>query len=143
MRNLKEFNSRKAWVDSIWSKILADIKNPQSAQMLNALISAHEKERIVNRLVALTLIKQGKSYKKIGEELWLSPTTIRSLKRLVENNFNKEYKSYNKLKKDNVDSGKKEMKSRNLIETSPFIDWIDYYVSVFPKKNGPRWKWVK
>lgn len=145
MKNIKEFNSRNDWVNFVWSKILADVKNLQFANMLNILISAHEKEIVVNRLAALTFIKQGKSYKQIGEELWLSPTTIRSLKRVAENNFNKEYKSYNKLKKDNENiKEKNERENKKYIpEPSPFFDWINYYASVFPKRNGPRWKFLK
>lgn len=140
MKNIKEFNSRKEWVGFVWTKILDDVKNPKLANMLNTLISAHEKEIIVNRLAALTFIKQGKSYKQIGEELWLSPTTIRSLKRIVENNFKKEYKSYNKLRKDNA---KEKPEKKNVTETSSFADWVDYYASTFPKRNGPRWNFLK
>ncbi|MDP3729678.1 MAG: Trp family transcriptional regulator [bacterium] len=143
MKNVKEFNTRKDWVNFMWSKIVADIKNPQCAHMLNTLISAYEKEIIVNRLAALTLIKQGKSYKQIGEELWLSPTTIRSLKRVVEDNFNKEYKSYNTLQKLRRDTENRKRMPKNSVETLPFIDWIAYYASVFPKRNGPRWKFLK
>ena len=62
MKNLKDFSSRKDRVNFTWSKILADVKNKQFTNMLNALISAHEKEIIVNRLAALIFIKQGKRY---------------------------------------------------------------------------------
>lgn len=139
MKNLKDFSSRKDWAKFVWLKILADVKNPQFAGMLNALISAHEKEIIVNRLTALIFIKQGKSYKQIGEELWLSPTTIRSLKRISEDNFKKEYKSYNRLRKDG--KGKK-IETKNVINVPPFVNWIDYYVSIVPPKYGPRWKFL-
>jgi DNA-binding CsgD family transcriptional regulator len=140
MKNIKEFNSRKDWINFTWSTILADVKNPQFANMLNVLISAHEKENIVNRLAALIFIEQGKSYKQIGEELWVSPTTIRSLKRITDNNYSKEYKSYNKLRKDNESN---KIKSKNVPETPSFVNWINYYASVFPKRNGPRWKFIK
>lgn len=138
--------SKNEWIDYVWAKLLKDVKNRNLRNILNFLLSRHEKKIIVNRLAALILIREGKTYQKIGEELWLSPTTIRSLKRILENNFNKEYQSYNGLRRSkDIEDKKKNGKNmgKKIIKTSAFIDWIDYYASVFPRKNGPRWKFFR
>ncbi len=134
---ISNFKSRKEWSLVIWQKILRDMKNPALSAALDSLLSPYEKSIIVNRFAAVSLIKEGKTYRQIGKELWLSPTTIRSLKRTLENNPVKEYQSYRLLKngRQNKVEGKSEV-----IETPSFINWVDYCLSVRPKKIGPRWK---
>lgn len=142
MKKIESFGSRKEWMDFVWSEILKDIKNPRSAAIFNALMTAHEKEIFVNRLAAISRIKRGDGYREISEELWLSPTTIGSLKKLITNNSNKEYESYNKFKSKNKPAEKIHNKSQ--FDFDYLIPaWLEYYMSVYPKKNGPRWKFHK
>lgn len=54
------------------------------------------------RVATLEGLASGKSYKKIGEELWLSPQTISSIKKAVSEKL---YRSYR-------DRGKSERKKK-------------------------------
>ncbi len=135
-----KFKSKKDWLAASWQRLLKDIKNPGLSAALDSLLSPYEKSIIVNRLAAVSLIKKGRTYQQIGEELWLSPTTIRCIKKVLEDNAPKEYQSYRlrnskRLSQSQVKKG--------AIEPSGFINWIDYCESVFPRKNGPRWKFFK
>ena len=140
MEKINKIGSREKWFNYAWSKIINDVKNSTLNIVLDSLLTSYEKQIIVNRVAALILIKEGKTYKQIGEELWLSPTTIRSLKKILEQNNTKEYASYRSFK--NKLKIKKEVK-KALIHDTSFIDWIDYCASVFPKRNGPRWRHFK
>ncbi len=137
-----QFKSRKEWSDAVWHKLLKDIKNPSLSVALDSLLGAYEKQIIVNRLAALSLIKDGKTYKQIGEELWLSPTTISSLKKTLANNFSKEYQSQRAIKNKRNKQNAVRIQ-RETVEWSPFWNRVDFYLENFPRKNGPRWKWVK
>src|SRR3989344_6201734 len=97
MEKIDKFKSRNDWFIHAWLKFLKDIKNPDAADALNSLLSSREKIMIINRMAAMVLIREGKTYRQIGEELWVSPTTVRSLKRTLENNL-KEYQSYRLLR---------------------------------------------
>lgn len=130
--------SRKEQADLVWSKLLKDIKNPELAILLNALLSQYEKDIIANRLVAISLIKQGKTYKEIGEELWLSSSTIRSLKRMLENKSATEYQTYRRLKNAAKETIEKSRKKAYVPEPSPFFDAIDNFFAGIPKRTGFR-----
>lgn len=45
----------------------------QFKELLESVLSAKEKNLIINRLIAAALIKENKTYREIGEILWLSP----------------------------------------------------------------------
>lgn len=137
---LNNFNLKKERVNIVWAKLLADIKDPNLNSALNTLLTSYEKGMIVNRLIALSLIKKGKSYKEIGRELWLSPTTIRSLKRILESKSSTGYQTYRFLKNKRTEMNKTKIK---ILKNHPFTDWIEHYVSVFPKRHGSRWKFLK
>ena len=140
MKKINEIGSREDWFNYAWSKIINDVKSSTLSIVLDSLLTSYEKQIIVNRVAALILIKEGKTYKQIGEELWLSPTTIRSLKKMLEGSAENKYTSY-RFSKNKLNS-KKEIVKANIHDTS-FIDWVDYCASVFPKRNGPRWKHFK
>lgn len=125
--------SRKEWSAEVWQNLLNEMKNPVLAAMFDSLLSSYEKNMIVHRIAAIAFIKKGMTYRQIGRELWLSPTTIRSLKKTLVGNAPHDYQSYRSVK--NGQAGK-----RKAIPQSRLADWIDYCISTFPKKNGPRWK---
>ena len=138
MEKISKFKSRKEWFDCAWSKLLEDIKNHDLSAALDALLSLYEKKIIINRFAAVSLIKEGKTYRQIGEELWLSPTTIRSLKRTLGNNPVKEYQSYRLLK--NKHKNEERINRKEFIKTPAWVAWVDHIVATFPEKNGSRWK---
>lgn len=83
--SLDKFKSRKEWEAYIWKKLVSGWSKANSAQeiekSLNMLITAHEKKQIIKRASAISLLKQGKSYREIGKMLWLSPTTISAIRK--------------------------------------------------------------
>jgi uncharacterized protein YerC len=130
--------SRKERASLVWSKLLENIKNPKVEILLNTLLSQYEKDIVANRLIAISLIKQNKTYKEIGEELWLSSSTIRSLKRMLENKTAKEYQTYRGFKKAEKEKNEKSHKKEYIPEPSPFFDAIDHFFTSVPKKTGLR-----
>lgn len=130
--------SRKEKAELVWEKLLESIKNPELKILLNTLLSRYEKDIITNRLIAVSLIKQGKTYKEIGKELWLSPSTIRSLKRITENNSTKEYQTYRRIRKTTKEKIKRSCKEKYTQEPSPFLDAIDNFFAGIPKRTGFR-----
>jgi len=130
--------SRKERAGLVWAKLLENIKDPKLTILLNTLLSQYEKDLVANRLIAISLIKQGKTYKEIGEELWLSPSTIRSLKRILENKSIKEYQTYRQLKRAAKEKIEKSRKKEYIPEPSPFFDAIDHFFNSIPRKTGFR-----
>ena len=96
MPALEDYSSRKEWEAACWKNIV------ESKELLQVLITSHERHNIVMRAATLEGLSSGKSYKKIGEELWLSPQTISSIKKAVSE---KSYRSYR-------ERGKSERKKR-------------------------------
>jgi len=143
---LDKFKSKKQWSDYVWQRLLKDIKNPVLSVALDSLLGRYEKNIIINRFAAIALIKEGRTYREIGRELWLSANTIRSLKRILESNSMKEYQSYrlrsNRQKQAQIAKELDEIK-REINNSSDFLNWVDYCISVMPKKNGPRWRFVR
>ncbi len=123
----------------MWKILLKDINNLGPGKTLDHILSQYEKDMIVNRIIGLFLIKQGKSYRKISEELRLSKSTIWSLKRIL-NNPEENYVSYRNFKSKNEAA---KIKNKKFSETSSFVRWVDNFVDSFPQKSGPRWKFLR
>jgi uncharacterized protein YerC len=83
--SVNKFKSREAWEVYIWKRIVKGLSEAGSAQeiekSLNMLLTVYEKKQIIKRASAVSLLKQGKSYSKIGELLWLSPQTISAIRK--------------------------------------------------------------
>lgn len=111
---IKNYSSRREWQDACWQKILG------SKELLQLLLSAHERRRLVLRAAALEDLASGKSYRQISKELWLSLQTISGIKKAVSE---KEYRSY-------LERSKKERKKRKYTG--------DGLLSSKPKKSRGR-----
>ena len=85
MPPMSNYSSRKEWEIVYWEKIL------ESKELLQLLITSHERHDIVMRAAAIESLSYGKSYRKIGEELWLSSQTVSGIKKAINE---KTYKSY-------------------------------------------------
>ena len=60
----------------------------ESKLVLDLLITSSERHDLILRAAAVDRISSGVSYRKIGEELWVSPQTISGIKKaLKENNY--------------------------------------------------------
>lgn len=85
------------WMEALWDELLNKLSNTKSKKELKrafeSLISKHEKKAILRRLAVNALVRQGKSYKKIGEILWISPQTISAIRK-NSFSFAAAYKSY-------------------------------------------------
>ncbi len=102
--SINSYSSRKEWEDACWRKIL------KSEELLQLLLTSHERRDLVMRAAALEGLVSGKSYRQIGEELWLSPQTISGIKKAIHE---KNYRSY--LERSKKGRKKKEYSS----DTSP------------------------
>lgn len=82
---VSNYPSRAAWETACWEKLSA------SRELLRLLITAHERRDLVLRAAALDRLLAGKSYRQIGDELWLSPQTVSGIKKVFRE---KNYRSY-------------------------------------------------
>lgn len=90
------YPSRREWEEVCWRKILKD------PGLLELLVTPGERHDVVMRAAALQRIISGKSYRQIGEELWLSSQTVSGIKKALDR---RSYRSYH-------ERGKKERKKR-------------------------------
>lgn len=85
MEKPEQFKSRKDWEESIWQRIVKELVGLESEnkakQLLEGLISDYERQLIIRRLTATLLLREGLNYREIGEILWVSPSTISSIKK--------------------------------------------------------------
>ena len=93
---VSDYSSRKEWEKVCWNKIL------NSKKLLEILVAPYERRNFVLRAAVVDLLGSGKSYREIGDELWLSSQTISSIKKAL---IEKGYKSYR-------ERGKTERKKR-------------------------------
>lgn len=125
MKNIGKFKSRKDWEAYLWEMVLKNIEKLSSKNelrsFLNALLSKTEKKNITRRLIVISLLKQGKTYKEISEILWISPGTISAVKKSLLNY--KSYKSKHSLYRKDVI--KKEILERmKEIPPETFFDYL-------------------
>jgi len=83
--SINNYHSREEWEAACWQKIL------ESKELLSLLITSHERRDLVMRAAAMDGLISGKSYRKIGKELWISPQTISAIKKAIDE---KAYRSY-------------------------------------------------
>lgn len=85
LEEISKFKSRKEWEDYVWSKIAEEIKKLKSENevsgFLKNLLGAGERKTMIKRAAALLLIQEGRKYREIEEILWISPSTISSIKK--------------------------------------------------------------
>lgn len=87
---MNDYSSRQEWEDACWRKILV------SKELLQLIITSHERHDLVMRAVAIKNINLGKSYRQISKELFLSLQTISGIKKAI---FENAYKSYSERSK--------------------------------------------
>lgn len=105
---INNYSSRTEWENVCWEKIL------KSKELLRLLITANERHNLVSRAATLNRLAAGKSYRQIGDELWLSSQTISNIKKALKE---KSYKSYferskKERKKKKYSSDQKSYKSK-------------------------------
>lgn len=104
---INNYSSRQEWETACWQKIL------ESKELLPLLITSHERRDLIMRAAAMDGLISGKSYRKIGKELWLSPQTISAIKKAINE---KTYRSY--LERSHKERKKKKYSSSPVSEKS-------------------------
>ena len=88
--------SRAHWERAVWQAFIVHLttlqRSAELASILNILITTRERRVLVQRIAAVHRVLSGKSYREIGEELWLTPQTISAIKKSLHE---KQYRSYN------------------------------------------------
>jgi len=85
--------SRKEWEETCWRKIL------NSQDFLVSLITPYERHNFVLRAAVMDRIRSGKSYRQIGEELWLSSQTISVIKKAINSDGYQSYRERGKTER--------------------------------------------
>lgn len=141
MREFSKFKSRKEWEKFIWGKFLESVKktdsNKQLGKLLDSVLSENEKRLIIKRIAAISLIRQGKTYKEIGEILWLSPSTISSIKKSLKSGL------FYQSRRD-IDRKKKNQKRDSKEKAIPPLTIFDYWLNfpLPPMTGRGRWKFL-
>lgn len=140
MENLSKFKSRKEWETAIWEKFLENIRRSKSEQkfkeFFNSLLSASEKKIIINRLIAISLIAQGKTYRQIREVVWVSPNTISALKKMLKKHS--EYQNNPLLNRRNKTN--KTERTRGISPNTIFDYWLNFPWPAYTGKG--RWRFL-
>jgi len=141
MKELSKFKSRKEWEKFIWEKFLKSIKDIDSnkglGKLLDSVLSENEKRLIIKRMVAISLIRQGKTYKEIGEILWLSPSTISSIKKSLKSGlFYQSRRDIDKKRKKQ----KRDLKEKAIPALTIFDYWLNFPLP--PMTGRGRWKFL-
>ena len=80
-----EYETREAWKKAVWMRVAECLASAESSEdideFLSMVMTKNERDQIVNRFAAIALLRDGKSYREIGELLWLSPQTISAIKK--------------------------------------------------------------
>ncbi len=84
--SIRNYSSRKAWEEACWKKI------SNSSGLLDSLPTAHERHNLIMRAAVRERLAQGRSYKAISRELWLSPQTISAIKKALSENSYRTYR---------------------------------------------------
>ena len=90
---VNHYSSRKEWEEVCWRKIL------NSRDFLVSLITPYERRNFVLRAAVMDRIRSGKSYRQIGEELWLSSQTISIIKKAINGNGYQSYRQRGKTER--------------------------------------------
>ena len=90
---IASYSSRKEWETACWPKIL------KSQELLELLLTPDERHGLVRRAAAVGGLIAGKSYRQIGNELWLSPQTISCITKALKENGYRSYKERSKTER--------------------------------------------
>ncbi len=90
---VNQYPSRKEWEKLCWQKIL------NSGDFLVSLITSYERHNFVLRAAVMDRIRSGKSYRQIGEELWLSSQTISVIKKAINSDGYQSYRQRGKTER--------------------------------------------
>ncbi len=82
---ISRYSSRREWEEACWKKIV------KSGEFLELLVTPYESHHIVMRVAVIERLNSGKRFVEVAEELGLSPQTISSIKKAINETG---YRSY-------------------------------------------------
>ncbi|MBI3589742.1 MAG: response regulator transcription factor [Candidatus Liptonbacteria bacterium] len=88
---LNRFSSRKEWEEACWKAV------SKSEKLLSVVTTSYERHNIVLRALAIEYMNSGKKYRQIAEELYLSPQTVSSIKKVLDGRLYQSYRERGKL----------------------------------------------
>ena len=88
----------KVWQEFL-NKLRHAISSKNSEEVLETLLSSYEKKELARRLAIISLLNEGKTYRRISEILGVSHQTIRAVKKCVLENSSKFYNPYRRKEK--------------------------------------------
>ena len=132
--------SRKEWSEDSWRGFLNSVEKADSkkrvTELLDTILSDSEKKLISKRLAALRLIEAGVSYKAIGRKLWMSPSTVSALKKIMYKPAPYQSSRYYATRSRN--------EKRKNMKGVPPRSILDYWLNFpLPSKTGKgRWRFL-
>ena len=121
----------KVWQEFL-NKLRHAISSKNSEEVLETLLSSYEKKELARRLAIISLLNEGKTYRKISEILGVSHQTIRAVKKCVLENSSKFYNPYRRKEKK--------------IKPLPGISLIEDLAEILSKapayKGKGRWRFL-
>jgi len=151
MKKPNLFKSKKEWEEFVWEKIVAELVSSKSSKDINIflarIIGDYEKKLIIRRLTLALLVQEGLSYSQIGELLWLSPTTISTIKKNLSNS-SESYKSRRNFPNQPKKYSPKKLPSSFKSEDPSFAQLLKEIVSNIHFQSGytnikERWKFLR
>ncbi len=130
--HIKKLSGKSAeeWQEALWDKLIDELSKLKTKQelknVIEKLISDYERKFILRRLATATLVRQGISYKEIGETLWISPSTISAIKKNILSR-GASYKGTRALKKTKSDG----VAGSTPSSSNKAIDFIEQAISDF------------
>ena len=87
--------NRKEREAAAWDIFVLSLANKSKSEIQEAMgiFSEKEKQIVVYRLMVADSLKQGMTYREIGDDLWLSPQTISAIKKSLLSKSG-DYESY-------------------------------------------------
>ena len=121
----------KVWQEFL-NKLRHAISSKNSEEILETLLSSYEKKELARRLAIISLLNEGKTYRRISEILGVSHQTIRAVKKCVLENSSKFYNPYRRKEKK--------------IKPLPGISLIEDLAEILSKapayKGKGRWRFL-
>ena len=147
MKSPKQFSSRKEWEEFLWNRALDFILESKDKkdlkQKLESLFGKYERSLALRRLTTLLLLKESLSYKDIGRLLWISSTTISTIKKSFSENRGYSSRKERKRNSEKYISFKFEGFQKNKL--SEFLDDLrDFLEVLLEGRNNlkKRWKFL-
>ncbi len=114
--------------DKVWREFLDQIRRKIDSKdidkILEMLLSPFERKEIVRRLAVISLLSEGRTYRKISEILGVSHQTVRAIKKCIFENSQTYYPYHKKEKVSELQS------------SSSFMDDLKEFLSNIPASKN-------